>query len=520
MDRLPRIAERHPAARLILICCAVVAALMGLLEKTAPGAGGQLEITVVDRDTGKPLPCRMHLKNAAGRPRTAGRAPFWNDHFVFPGKIMLRLPVGNYTFELERGPEYVVRGGYFTINNFADDTKLIDIKRFIDLSKNGWWSGDMDVRRPARDIELLMAADDLHVAEVVTWYNDKSNWGSRKPKNTLVCFDGNRYYHLMAGGHGRDGTELLYYHLPIPLKTPAKNDLYPPTIQYLLKARETPGLAVDVTRPYWWDFPMLVAHGQVDSVQVLNSNLCRTGVIADEGEGKPRDKRLFPGIDGNARWSQQIYFHLLDCGFRIPPSAGSGSGVAPNPVGYNRVYVHVDGRFNYESWWKNFRAGRVVVTNGPLLQPTVQGHYPGHVFRAEEGKELQFEPILTLSTRQPISYLEIIKNGRVEHSLRFEEYAKSGRLPAVEFKRSGWFLVRAVTDLRGTYRFAMTGPYYVEIGYQRRVGRQAARFFLDWVRQRAGQIKLNNDKQQQEVMEYHRKARDFWQDILSRANAD
>ena len=41
---------------------------------------------------------------------------------------------------------------------------------------------------------------------------------------------------------------------------------------------------------------------------------------------------------------------------RIPPSAGSGSGEAPNPVGYNRVYVHLDGDFSYQSWWKNFRA--------------------------------------------------------------------------------------------------------------------------------------------------------------------
>ena len=28
-----------------------------------------------------------------------------------------------------------------------------------------------------------------------------------------------------------------------------------------------------------------------------------------------------------------IYYHLLNCGLRVPPSAGSASGVLPNPVG-------------------------------------------------------------------------------------------------------------------------------------------------------------------------------------------
>src|SRR5439155_9501505 len=55
-----------------------------------------------------------------------------------------------------------------------------------------------------------------------------------------------------------------------------------------------------------------------------------------------------------------------DCGLRLPPSAGSASGVLPNPVGYDRVYVHLDGELSYERWWEALRAGRVFVSNGPL----------------------------------------------------------------------------------------------------------------------------------------------------------
>ena len=67
-----------------------------------------------------------------------------------------------------------------------------------------------------------------------------------------------------------------------------------------------------------------------------------------------------------------MYFKLLDCGLRIPPTAGSGSGVSPNPAGYNRVYVHLDGSFDYQQWWKSLKAGQVVVTNGPLLGVQVE----------------------------------------------------------------------------------------------------------------------------------------------------
>jgi len=263
-----------------------------------------------------------------------------------------------------------------------------------------------------------------------------------------------------------------------------------------------------------------VASGQVDSIEVAHSHLCRATVIANEADGKPRPARGYSSPWGNAQWSQDIYFQLLECGFRIPPTAGSGSGVAPNPVGYNRVYVHVDGECTYEKWWQNLRAGRVCVSNGPLLQPTVHGQLPGHVFQAEPGKKLDFEIGLTLSTRDPISYLEIIKNGQVAHSIRIEEYAQTGKLPKVEFDRSGWFLVRAVTDLQNTYRFATTGPYYVEIGDQRRISKRAAQFFLDWVYERARQLKAADPPPPREVLDEHRKARDFWQELMARANAE
>jgi hypothetical protein len=505
--------------------CGLLAVLSVLATTTGPrtarAASGQLELTVVDRQTKQPIACRMHLRTAAGRSQRPTKVPFWHDHFAFAGKITLKLPLGEYFFELERGPEYVERTGRFTINRFADDSKEVDMLRFVQMSSHGWWSGDLYVRRPVGDIELLMLADDLHVAPVVTWANDKQSLAAKSlPKEPLVRFDRDRFYHLLAGKHTCPGGTLLYFNLTAPLDLAAAREEYPPPLALLERVGEQDGAWVDLTRPFWWDLPTLVAHGRIDSIQVAHSQLCRDSVTDEEVGGKPRDTALYRGVQGAGQWSQAIYFRLLECGLRIPPSAGSGSGEAPNPVGYNRLYVHVEGELTYQKWWENLRAGRVVITNGPLLRPRVRGELPGHVFQAEQGEELEFEIGLTLSTRKPISYLEIIKNGQVEHSVRFDEYANSGRLPKLHFKQSGWFLVRAVTDLGKTYRFAMTGPYYVHIGYQPRISRDSAQFFLEWVYERARQIKLDDPAQQGAVLEYHRQARDFWQDLLQRANAE
>jgi hypothetical protein len=481
---------------------------------------GQLQLTVVDQNTGKPIACRMHVVGPKKKPFKPDKTPFWHDHFVVPGKIVLKLPVGNYSFTIERGLEYLDQTGHFTINTFADDSKQVDLRRFIDMAAGGWWSGDLAVRRLPRDIELLMKADDLHVAEVITWRNGKDSFVGQSPKEPVVRFDGDRFYQPLAGVSSWAGTELLLLNSRWPLKLPAAEGEHSLLLTHLTAAREDNHLWVDASKPFWWDVPMLAAAGQLDSIEIAHSHLCREGVTGNEAGGRPRDRTRYPDPWGNAQWSQYIYFQLLECGLRIPPTAGSGSGESPNPVGYNRVYVHVDGELSYDSWWQGLRAGQVFVTNGPLLKPTVEGQLPGHVFEAEAGANLELEVGLTLSTREPISYLEIVRDGKVKHSIAFDTYAHSGKLPKLQFDRSGWFLIRAVTDLPKTYRFAMTGPYYVEIGGQRRISKSAAQFFLDWVDQRAEQIKLAYPQQQREVLDGHRQARTFWQDVLSRANAE
>jgi predicted amidohydrolase len=486
-------------------------------ERAEPG---KVEITVLDQATGKSVPCRIHLKDSADKSQHAPGLPFWYDHFVCPGTVRLELASGKYTFEIERGPEYRLSRGSFTVLASGSERLTVKLERLVDLSAEGWWSGELHVHRPLADIELLMRAEDLHVAPVITWWNNRNLWaGQTLPANPLVRLDSNRYYHVLAGEDEREGGALLYINLSRPLAITGASKEYPSPMKFVEEARRHKGVWIDVEKPFWWDMPVWVASGQVDSIGLANNHMCRDRMYGNEAWGKPRVVERLPSPLGNGYWSQEIYYHLLNCGLRMPPSAGSASGVLPNPVGYNRVYVHAGTDFSEAKWWETLRAGRSFVTNGPLLRVEANGKFPGHIFTAPEGKELSLDVRVKLTSRDPIRFLEIVKNGQVERKVPVKEWSRTGTLGTLRFRESGWFLVRAIADNPKTFRFASTGPYYVEVGAsRRRISKTSVQFFLDWVRERAGRVKLEDARQREEVLRYHRIAERFWQELLAKAN--
>jgi len=423
---------------------------------------------------------------------------------------------------MERGPEYRVRYGNFLMKKGGKDQKTVAMNRFISMKSQGWWSGELHVHRPLKDVPLLMDAEDLHVAPVITWWNKRNLWEKTSLPQELVQKTGkDRFYHAMAGEDEREGGALLFFNLSKPLPIQGATREYPSPVDYLLLARKRNNIHIDIEKPFWWDVPIWLASGMVDSIGLCNNHQQRDGMLATEAWGKPRDTMLYPNPHGNGQWTQHLYYQILETGHRIPPSAGSASGVLNNPVGYNRVYVYCGKDFSYESWFKGLKEGRVMVTNGPLLRPQVNGALPGHVFKAADGKTVELQPTLNLSIRDPVDYLEVVKNGEVVHEVRLDDYAKArGQLPQVVFEKSGWMLIRAVTSNEKTYRFGSTGPYYVEIGGKRRISRKAAKFFLSWVDERAQRVKIADEKKKGEVLRYHQGARAYWEQVLKNASTD
>ena len=89
----------------------------------------------------------------------------------------------------------------------------------------------------------------------------------------------------------------------------------------------------------------------------------------------PKFRPEFDTVAGMPLWSMEVYYHLLNCGFRWPVSAGSASGVKASPLGYNRVYVKVSGPFSYQLVCVA-QGRRSFATNGPMLLLTVDGMTP------------------------------------------------------------------------------------------------------------------------------------------------
>lgn len=520
-DQDATIRRRHDrsnhAAGLAIVAITVISA-----AGIARAGDGRVRFTIVGEDK-HPLPCRIHLKDHLRKPCYTEQLPRWADHFVCPGAADLHLPAGDYTFEVERGPEYRRQSGSFHLGE--GETRRIDLglTRLADLAAEGWFSGELHVHRPVEQVPLLMQAEDLHVAPVITWWNNENLWRTRQaPASIVTRFDGDRFLDVMAGEDEREGGALLYFRLSQPLAIAGSTREYPSPMKFLLEARRHPGVWIDIEKPFWWDVPVWLASGQVDSIGLANNHMCRGSMSETEAWGKPRDKTRLPPPRGNGYWSQEIYYHVLNCGMRVPPSAGSASGVLPNPVGYNRVYVHVGREWTYEGWWQGLKAGRSFVTNGPLLLVLANGQLPGHVFIAAEGTKVVIRLEAGVVSPDRIAALEIVKNGRVEQKIPPDQLAAGGPV-TIAFDRSGWFLVRAIADVPYTFRFASTAPYYVEIGQSKRlVSRGSARFFLNWVEERSRRVpqKLHDPAQLQEVLGYHRRAKEFWQGVLADANAE
>ncbi len=509
-----------------LLAGAALCAAVGLLAPVRPVLAafgeGELRLRVIDSETKQPLAFRMHVKTVRGKPVRPPRVPYWHDHFVADGAITFELKRGQYLFELECGPEYKNYTGHFEIQDHSNDERVVEMHRYVNLAEEGWWSGDLHVHRPPDDMQLLMRAEDLHVAAVASWRRDRTSWTAPKqPLQGVVEFDENRYFTDLAGEDLRSGGGLLYINLAQPPDLSGASADFPPSSQILVEAKREGDATVIAENAFWWDVPVWLASGRLDAMIVAGSHLQREGITDHEAWGKPRDRVLFPPPHGVGRWSERIYYHALECGLKLPPAAGSGSGVAENPLGYNRMYVYCGDDISWESWWQNFRAGRVFITNGPLLRTRVMGEPPGQVFRARKGDALSFEIALNLSTRERIDYLEIIKNGYPEHQVRLDQFqAAQGRLPRVEFTESGWFLVRVVTNQEKTYRYASTAPYYVEFDDTPRISRKSATFFRDWTLERARELNLADPEQQAEVLRYYKAAYDFWQEKVASANAD
>jgi hypothetical protein len=466
----------------------------------------------------------VHLAGPDGEPVAAPGLPFYRDHFNCPGIARLeRLRPGRYTYTIERGPEYRRASGAIEVVAGAVVEREVVLERWIDLAAQGWYSGETHVHRSLDDMPLLLKSEDLHVAPVITVWNKRNLWAGRPlPERLLVEVEPTRVFHVLAAEDERQGGALLYFQLRQPLAFGEDGPEFPSPLLHLDEARRQPGVCIEIEKPFWWDMPTWAATGQIDAIGIANNHMNRNTMYAGEAWGRPRDAARLPPPRGNGFYTQELYYRLLNCGLRIAPSAGSASGVLPNPIGYNRAYVHLEEPFSYASWWRGLKAGRSFVTNGPILLATANGTKPGSVLVLDRPGAVTFT--IEVEGNDPIEAVEVIRDGAVvERWVGTGTKARHESRPIV-FERSGWCLTRVICANPETFRFASTAPFYVEVGGEAgTIHRPDVAYFLAWIDERIERLsrpelaELADPERREAVLRPHRAARRFFEQRLAQA---
>jgi hypothetical protein len=126
--------------------------------------------------------------------------------------------------------------------------------------------------------------------------------------------------------------------------------------------------------------------------------------------------------------------------------------------------------FTYQNWIEAVRAGRVFVTNGPILSFTVNGQDPGAVLDLPSLEQL-VHIVAEVHSQVPIDRLELIFNGKIYRQVEVcgSPSAASLHLDA-QLPAAGWLALRcsgprAHPETQSPVCFgAHTAPIYVQVG--------------------------------------------------------
>lgn len=486
----------------------------------------------MDAATGKVVPARVYVTDSNGNHYFDRRAVVFRhrrddeQNFSCDGQFEVELPADRVTVRVERGLEYRPLVKAVDIPSGQTRGERFLLERWVNMADKGWYSGDLHGHRPLDDMKTLVLAEDVNFGSVITRHNQQDYWQGKKiPESHLIVVDQTHaisQFDEEVEYLGKNTTgALVFVGMKRPIAISDSNPAYPTLAQFADECHKAGGF-VDAEKPIWLGVAVSAALGQIDSVGIVNNHFHPRSVLACVGRwGELVPEEGFEGNEGLALWCMELYYRLLNCGFRIPVSAGTASGIMPSPIGYSRVYVKVPGEFSYENWVKGLKAGRSFATNGPILFLKVDGYEPGDIVRLNEGGRT-----MTIETEarslSPLAYLEIVSCGEVVARAEVPSAATMLSLRTnLSLSKSAWIVARAFEKSEETTRFAHTSPVYVEIAGKPVVSSEAAAYYkakVDAIIQFTFASTLfKNEKDRQTALSIYRKAREFYADIESRA---
>ena len=428
----------------------------------------QVHVRVNDAATGQPTPVRLRITDFAGEyyapfgrmtefatgpgEAVGGNVKIGSDAWAtIDGNCEVLLPPGDLCIEVEKGPEYRA----LTSKVLLPPGKLalrVEIERWCDMRGRGWHSGDTRVHfLPPHSALLEAQAEDVAVVQLLIRHAFVPVFNSRtKPSiANLDAFSGQAPC-LQAAGH-LVAVNTFNFHAELG----SLGLLHCHRVVYPLTFGGPNG-EVDWTLADWCG----QCHRKGGLV-VWTRTQHRCG---DFEFGEPLVDLLLGQVDAfevttKLGLAMLLWHDLLNLGFRMPLAGASGKNSNAIVLGSMRTYVQLPAGqpLTLPAWIEGLRAGRSFVTNGPLVDFTVNGQGPGSVVLVEAGKvSVRAEA----KSWRPFERLEIVCGGATvaAASAQSAQPTHAALEAEVPIECGAWLAVRCSGET-----FAQTSPVYIEV---------------------------------------------------------
>ena len=374
-----------------------------------------VHVTVVDDDTDRPVPCRVHFRSPEGVPyQPHGHHDHVNSdlgtwHIDVGGDLRLGratyayidgtcqgwLPRGDVIADVARGYEYEPIRDVVAIAPGQRELTL-RLKRWARMNETGWFSGDSHVHfLSAQGALLEQQCEDLNVVNLL-----QSQWGS--------LFTNTEDFTGASHATG-DGTYLTWV---------SQENRQPFFGHMVLWGLRTPVM------PWCTDGPNEADLGAWQETTMSDwADRCheQNGTVVIPHFPQPNGEPAVLIATGRADAIEMIvqrpmqhaeYYRYLNGGYRIPLVGGTDKMSSEVPVGMYRTYANLgDEPFSFEAWCRAVREGRTFLSGGAMIGLKVDGHDIGDTVRLNGPGSVNVEA--TAESVLPIDSLQLVLNGEV-----------------------------------------------------------------------------------------------------------
>ncbi|MCG3198111.1 MAG: hypothetical protein GHCLOJNM_02605 [bacterium] len=427
-------------------------------------------LRIVEEETGSPTPAMIALRYAPeGTFAVPAEAADFFGHFDDGPQHRRLLPIfaphwepvgahcvdGTATFYLIPGPwdlwvtkgiEYVPVHEEFETGEAPTPDRTVSLRRWVDMKTRGWWSGDGHVHstltNPFQRARLVRwaRAMDTHVVNVLEMGDITATW-------------------FKQAGFG----EAFRYQVGDTVLVPGQECPRTDEFGHMEAMNLSAGLVREPDRYYLYDAMTLGAHRQGALVAFCH--------VSDQTYQVDQGMSLFVPT-GQVNLAEVLQFERLDpalwyvhlnLGWKLAALAGSDVPWGGS-IGEVRTYALLGAEeFTADRWFEAARCGRTFVTNGPMIEFSVNGAPPGDEITVESGENLRVRARAwghpTIGAPRT---LEVVAHGRVLASAT----GVADSTQAIEIERElssahGLWIAARATCPNG--EVAHTTPIYVNI---------------------------------------------------------